>query len=95
MPDILLEEYIVQHLEASTEPVIQFSWHGGEPSTLGLEYFRKIVGFQKKHLPADRQILNGIQTNGTLLNSEWIKFLAAEKFYVGLSLDGPRILPAV
>jgi len=59
---------------------------------LGLEYFKKIVDFQKKHRPADRQILNGIQTNGTLLDEEWCQFLAAKKFYVGLSLDGSRKL---
>ncbi len=92
MPDIILEEYIVQHIEASGEPVIRFSWHGGEPTLLGLDYFRKIVALQKKHLPGNRKIFNGIQTNGTLLNEQWCQFLAAESFYVGLSLDGPRKL---
>jgi uncharacterized protein len=92
MPDIILEEYIVQHIEASTEPVIQFSWHGGEPLLMGLKYFQKIVAIQQKHLPGNRTILNGIQTNGTLLDVEWCQFLAAENFYVGLSLDGPRKL---
>lgn len=90
MPDDLLEEYIVQHIEASPKPLISFSWHGGEPTLLGLDYFRKIVALQRKHQPADRRIINGIQTNGTLLDEEWCRFLAAEGFYVGLSLDGPR-----
>ncbi|MCK4943168.1 MAG: anaerobic sulfatase maturase [Candidatus Aminicenantes bacterium] len=92
MPEIILEEYIVQHIEASGEPVIRFSWHGGEPTLLGLDYFRKIVALQQKLLPGNREIFNGIQTNGTLLDEEWCRFLAAEKFYVGLSLDGPREL---
>jgi uncharacterized protein len=92
MPDIILEEYIVQHIEASTEPVIRFSWHGGEPTVLGLDYFRKIVAFQRKHQPGNRRIANGIQTNGTLLDEEWCQFLAAEGFAVGLSLDGPQEL---
>ena len=38
MPEILLEEYIVQHIEASSDPVIRFSWHGGEPTVLGLDF---------------------------------------------------------
>jgi uncharacterized protein len=90
MPDILLEEYIVQHIEASAEPVIRFSWHGGEPTILGLDYFCKIVDIQRKHQPPGQRIANGMQTNGTLLNQEWCRFLADERFFVGLSLDGPQ-----
>jgi uncharacterized protein len=89
MPDDLLEEYIVQHIHASGEPEIHFSWHGGEPTTLGLDYFRKIVALQRKHQPADRDIINGMQTNGTLLDEDWCRFLAAEGFAVGISMDGP------
>ncbi len=32
MSDDILERYIRQHIEASTEPEIFFSWHGGEPT---------------------------------------------------------------
>ncbi|MEE9564309.1 MAG: anaerobic sulfatase maturase [Candidatus Hydrothermarchaeaceae archaeon] len=90
MPDGILEEYIVQHIEASPEPVINFSWHGGEPTVLRLDYFRKIVALQRKHQPPNRRIANGIQTNGILLDEEWCRFLAEEGFVVGLSLDGPQ-----
>ena len=90
MPDEILEEYIVQHIDASPETVISFSWHGGEPTVLGLDYFRKVVALQRKHQPPDRRIANGIQTNGTLLDEDWCRFLAAEGFAVGLSLDGPQ-----
>jgi uncharacterized protein len=89
MPDDVLEEYISQHIEASPDPVIRFSWHGGEPTLLGLDYFRKIVEMQRRHRPPGRHIANGIQTNGTLLDDDWCRFLAAEGFAVGLSLDGP------
>ncbi len=89
MPEDLLEEYIVQHIRACTEPEIHFSWHGGEPTTLGLDYFRKIVTLQRKHQSAGRAIRNGMQTNGTLLDDDWCRFLAAEGFAVGVSLDGP------
>jgi uncharacterized protein len=90
MPDNILEEYIVQHIDASPETVIRFSWHGGEPTVLGLDYFRKIVALQRKHQPPNQRIANGIQTNGTLLDEEWCRFFAAEGFAVGLSLDGDR-----
>jgi uncharacterized protein len=90
MPDEILEEYIVQHIDASPGTVIRFSWHGGEPTLLGLDYFRKIVALQRKHQPPNRRIVNGIQTNGTLLDEDWCRFFAAEGFAVGISLDGPR-----
>ncbi|MCX5877777.1 MAG: anaerobic sulfatase maturase [Deltaproteobacteria bacterium] len=90
MPDDILEEYILQHIETSPDPVIPFSWHGGEPALLGLDYFHKIVELQRKHQPSHRQIINGIQTNGTLIDEGWCRFLAAEGFAVGISLDGPQ-----
>jgi len=90
MPHETLEEYIVQHIDACPETVIRFSWHGGEPTVLGLDYFREIVALQRKHEPPDRRIANGIQTNGTLLDEDWCRFLATEGFAVGLSLDGTR-----
>jgi len=90
MPDSILEEYIRQHIAASSSPAINFSWHGGEPTILGLDYFRKIVALQRKHQPRHQRITNGIQTNGTLLDEAWCGFFAEEKFAVGLSLDGPQ-----
>ena len=90
MLDDILEDYIIQHIAASSGSVINFSWHGGEPILLGLDYFRKIVALQRKHQPRNQRITNGIQTNGTLLDEDWCRFLAAEGFTVGLSLDGPQ-----
>ena len=92
MPDDLLETYIIQHIAASPGPAITFSWHGGEPTLLGLDYFRKIAGLQRKHQPRNTHIYNGIQTNGILLDDEWCRFLVSECFGVGLSLDGPQEL---
>ncbi|NIM59603.1 MAG: anaerobic sulfatase maturase [Candidatus Aminicenantes bacterium] len=92
MTDEILEEYIVQHIGASPEEIIRFSWHGGEPTVLGLDYFRKIVALQRKHRPANQRIVNGMQTNGILLDEDWCHFLAEEGFAVGLSLDGPQEL---
>jgi len=92
MPDDLLEEYIRQQIAIAPERSINFFWHGGEPTVLGIDYFRKITEIQRKHLPPDRRITNGIQTNGVLLDDDWCRFFAAEHFSVGLSLDGPPAL---
>ena len=89
MPDDILEKYIIQHIEATTETEISFSWHGGEPLMAGIDFFRKVIGYQKKHQPPGSVITNGIQTNGTLINAEWARFLTANGFVVGISIDGP------
>lgn len=92
MADDLLEEYIVQQMAMSPGDEILFSWHGGEPTILGLDYFRRIVELQRTHCPAGKHVANSIQTNGVLLTDEWCRFFASETFGVGLSLDGPRAL---
>jgi len=90
MTEGLLEEYIVQHLSASPDEVIRFSWHGGEPTILGLDFFRRVTAVQRKYCPPGRLVANGLQTNGVLLDEDWGRFLADERFAVGLSLDGPQ-----
>ena len=87
--DDILEKYIIQHIEASTGDKIFFSWHGGEPLLAGLGTFQKIIALQKEHKPDGRSIINGIQTNGTLIDDTWASFLADEDFIIGISLDGP------
>jgi uncharacterized protein len=89
MEDDILERYIIQLIEATTDQIINFSWHGGEPLLAGPGFFRKVIKLQNKHKPAGSKIVNGIQTNGTLLNNRWCSFLAKEGFIVGISLDGP------
>jgi uncharacterized protein len=92
MADEILEKYIRQHIEASTENIINFSWHGGEPLLAGIDFYRKVLKFQAAFKPDDKTILNGIQTNGTLLNEEWCGFFAREGFIIGISIDGPEDL---
>jgi uncharacterized protein len=89
MADDLLEQYIAQRLQTSPGRSTHFEWHGGEPTILGLDYFRRIVELERKHTVPGRSISNGLQTNGVLLDEDWADFLAAEGFSVGLSLDGP------
>jgi uncharacterized protein len=92
MTESMLEQYIVQHFEAAPGPEVDFSWHGGEPTTRGVVFFQKAVELQRKHKPAGWHVRNGLQTNGILLDEEWCRFLASESFSVGLSLDGPAEL---
>jgi uncharacterized protein len=92
MDEKVLEKYIIQHIEASTDEVIFFSWHGGEPLLAGIGFFRNVVDLQRKYIPSGRKVLNGIQTNGTLLDENWCRFLAEENFIVGISIDGPEKL---
>ncbi len=91
MSDAVLEEYVRQYIQNQPVPEINFAWQGGEPTLLGVEFFRKAAALQQKYA-AGKTISNAIQTNGTLLDDEWCEFLAANEFLVGLSIDGPRQL---
>jgi uncharacterized protein len=86
----LLERFITEYIATQDTEEIAFTWHGGEPTLLGLDFFRSVVRLQARHLPAGRRISNDLQTNGTLLDDDWCRFLAEHQFLVGLSLDGPR-----
>jgi uncharacterized protein len=92
LPNDLLERFIVDYISSQDVEEIFFTWHGGEPTLLGLEYFRTVVELQKKHTPVGRRVSNDLQTNGTLLDDDWCSFLAENSFLVGLSIDGPREL---
>jgi uncharacterized protein len=90
MDDIVLGEYIRQHLSVSDRQNVFFSWHGGEPTLAGIDFYRRAVEIQKQFAPPGCSIINGIQTNATLLNDDWGRFLKEEGFRVGVSLDGPE-----
>jgi len=89
MSDKILELCIRQNLEATTGNTTTFSWHGGEPLLAGIGFYRKAIKLQNKCTPERMRVLNGIQTNGTLIDSGWAGFLHDEGFFVGLSIDGP------
>lgn len=68
---------------------IMLVWHGGEPTVCGLDYFKKAVEIEEKvHGVNGVRIRNSMQTNGTLLNAEWIEFFKKYDFKIGLSFDG-------
>lgn len=89
MSDEILRRYILGLIEACTDQDIFFSWHGGEPTLAGIDFFKKALELQQKYCPAGRRIINGMQTNATLINEDWCKFLSESGFYVGVSIDGP------
>ena len=90
MDDESLERFVRQYIEGVTGDEVVFSWQGGEPTLCGLEFFRRAVALQRKHAKPGQRIENDLQTNGTLLDEDWARFLKEERFLVGLSIDGPK-----
>lgn len=92
MSDALLDDYTRQYIEAQRVPHVTFAWQGGEPTLMGLDFFRRAVALQERYRKPGMTIENALQTNGTLLNDDWAGFLREHGFLVGLSLDGPQDL---
>lgn len=89
MPDTILEAYIQQTIEGHLVPEVTFAWQGGEPTLLGLTFFKKALELQKKYCKPGMVIRNTLQTNGILLDQTWCRFLRQNNFLVGISIDGP------
>ena len=85
----LLERLIRQTIAASPGPTVSFTWHGGEPTLAGMDFYKKALELERKHLPRGWEAWNNLQTNGLLLNDGWCRFLKENRFDVGLSIDGP------
>jgi uncharacterized protein len=83
----LLEVFINQYIDVQQVPVVTFVWQGGEPTLLGLDYFKKVVDLQKKYSNG-KKIENAFQTNGTRLNDDWCNFFVENNILVGISIDG-------
>jgi uncharacterized protein len=87
LQDDLLENFIKQYIAAQQVPVATFTWQGGEPTLLGLDYFKNVIELQKRYSEG-KKIENSFQTNGTLLNDDWCKFFTDNDILVGISIDG-------
>ncbi len=82
------EEMIRQYMAMSPQGTT-FAWQGGEPTLMGLDFFRLAVALQMKHGGSGQIVSNALQTNGTLIDAEWARFLRRYRFLVGVSIDGP------
>lgn len=87
----VLESYVRQYIESQKVQEVTFTWQGGEPTLLGIDFFRRAVELQHRYAGA-KTISNAFQTNGVLLNDEWGEFFAENRFLIGLSIDGPEEL---
>ncbi len=91
MSDNVLESYIKQYIETQEIDIVTFAWQGGEPTLLGIDFFKKAIELQKKYCSGKR-IENTFQTNGILLNDAWGELFFENDFLIGLSIDGPKEL---
>jgi uncharacterized protein len=93
MADELLEEYLRQLIEShSRVPEVTIAWQGGEPTLMGLDFFRRSVELANRYLRPGQRAIYTIQTNATLLDDHWAAFFEEYDFLVGVSIDGPREL---
>src|SRR5512136_1567239 len=90
MADEQLENYLRQLIEAHQTPEVTIAWQGGEPTLMGLDFFKRSIEIAQKYARPGMTILHTIQTNGTLINDEWAAFFKEHNFLVGISIDGPR-----
>jgi uncharacterized protein len=87
----VLETYVREYIAAQPGRVVHFAWQGGEPTLLGVEFYREVVALQARYAQG-KTIENAFQTNGVLLDDAWGAFLAEHHFLVGISIDGPAHL---
>jgi uncharacterized protein len=93
MADELLDAYIRQLIEAhGPAPEVTVAWQGGEPTLMGLDFFRRSVEYERRYARPGQRVVNTIQTNGPRIDAEWARFFRDNDFLVGLSVDGPREL---
>ncbi len=91
MSDEVLRAYIRGYIRDQDLNQIVFAWQGGEPTLLGVEFFRNVIKLQEEY-SLGKEIQNTFQTNGILLDDEWGEFFVKNKFLIGLSIDGPDFL---
>ncbi|WP_417560432.1 anaerobic sulfatase maturase [Marinomonas sp.] len=90
MNNTTLENYIREQIQSQQGDVIDFVWQGGEPTLLGVDFFRQVIAFQEQYR-GYKTVTNSLQTNATLLDKEWALFFKEHHFLIGVSIDGDRI----
>ena len=86
-------DVLVNTIEAATRSAradtITFNWHGGEPTVLPMEFYERALYLQRRFRRPGQQLINTVQTNATLLDSDWVNFFTSNGFAIGVSVDGP------
>jgi uncharacterized protein len=91
MSDEQLDGYLRQLIEAHAHaPEVTIAWQGGEPTLMGLDFFRRSVEIAQGYVKPGQRAVHTIQTNGTLIDAEWARFFKEHDYLVGISIDGPR-----
>jgi uncharacterized protein len=88
----MLESYIRQLIEAHRTLQVTVAWQGGEPTLMGVDFYRKAIAYQEKYRKPGMEFENTMQTNGTLLDDAWCEFFKENDYLIGISIDGPREL---
>ncbi len=86
----ITQENIIKKAFMEARDYCSFSFQGGEPTLVGLDFYKRQIELEKRYNTKNISVSNSIQTNGFAIDEEWAKFLAANNFLVGLSLDGPQ-----
>ena len=81
-------ELLVKESFLTAKNSITFSFQGGEPTLIGINFYKKFHDFIKIYNINNIQVNFAMQTNGTLLNKEWIKLFKENNYLIGVSLDG-------
>ena len=89
MSDDLMAEYLRQYLGSQPDGDVTVAWQGGEPTLMGVDFFRRAVATAEAVRRPAQRLQHTIQTNGTLLTDEWCELFATHGFLVGISIDGP------
>ncbi len=88
MSPAVLERMIASYM-ATDQPQYAFGWQGGEPTLMGLEFFRTVTTLQQQYGRPGAMVANGLQTNAVKIDDPLAAHLAKYKFLVGVSIDGP------
>ncbi|WP_394243879.1 anaerobic sulfatase maturase [Vibrio astriarenae] len=91
MNEETLEVFIQQYIEAQSSDNVQFAWQGGEPTLLGIDFYRKVIELCEKY-GSHKTISHAFQTNGIVINDEWCELFKNNNFLIGVSIDGPEDL---
>ena len=81
---------LIEKAAGAAEGSVSFLFQGGEPTLAGLDFYRDFTERVGQAVPRGLAVRYALQTNGTLLDGDWCRFLRENRFLAGLSLDGSR-----